>query len=132
MSLVHVLDSPLSGHSLLQLIPWSTIIRQPSEYNANSLPWHPRSSRTWPNQILILLDQGKHILLHVVTHLARIGFQKQMPSVTAAICPVFALKAKVDDQLVHLPRFFTWIIHRLLSDSGLAIIIQRTKQLPMH
>lgn len=55
-----------------------------------------------------------------------------MPSVTAAICPVFALKAKVDDQLVHLPWFFTWLIHRLLSESGLAIIIQRRKRLPTH
>lgn len=54
-----------------------------------------------------------------------------MPSVKAAICPAFAKKAKVDDQLVYPPRFFTCISWRLSSETGLVIIIQTIKQVPM-
>ena len=55
-----------------------------------------------------------------------------MPSVKAAICPALAKKAKGDDQLVYLPRFYTWIKDRLFSEAGLAIIIQVIKQAPRH
>lgn len=46
ISLDNILVS-LSDHSLLQDIPWSAVTRQCMEYNANSSPWHSRSSRIW-------------------------------------------------------------------------------------
>lgn len=50
-----------------------------------------------------------------------------MPSVKTAICPAFAMMARVEDQLVHLPQFFTWTIHRLLNEAGLVMIVQMIK-----
>lgn len=73
VSLGNILDSSLSAHSLLQDIPWSAITRQCVEYNANSSPWHPRSSRIWLTRDSPFQVRKKHILLHFLIQLARNG-----------------------------------------------------------
>lgn len=61
ISLVNITDSSLSGHSLLWDTLSSTLTRQYIKYNTNSLSWHSRTSRVWPNWILILPGQKKSV-----------------------------------------------------------------------